>query len=61
MSRNEKIPLVGSQPDENFYTGEESSTNEGGTSGRSGRILHILTIISVLVACGSTIYGIFNA
>ncbi|CAF1201925.1 unnamed protein product [Rotaria sordida] len=57
----EKIPLVGSRTDDGFYTGQEISTGEIGTSGISRRILHGLTIISVLVACGCSIYGSVQA
>jgi hypothetical protein len=58
---DERIPLVGSQPDNSFYTGQETSTGEVGTSGGSRRILHGLTIISVIVACGGTVYGFFQS
>ncbi|CAF3782850.1 unnamed protein product [Rotaria sordida] len=53
----EKIPLTGSNTNNSFYTGKEASTGEVGTSGISRRVLHGLTIIPVLVACGCTIYG----
>jgi hypothetical protein len=43
--------------DNSFYTGKEASTGEIGTSGISRKILHGLTIISVLIACICTIYG----
>jgi len=57
----ERIPLTGSQPDSSFYTGQETSSGEAGTSGVSRRVLHGLTIISVIIAIGSTIYGYFQA
>lgn len=53
----EKIPLTGSYVDNNFYSGQEISTGEVGSSGISRRILHGLTIISVLIAGGCTAYG----
>ncbi|CAF1179503.1 unnamed protein product [Rotaria sordida] len=53
----EKIPLTGSNTNNSFYTGKEVSTGEVGTSRISRRVLHGLTIIPVLVACGCTIYG----
>ncbi|CAF0794717.1 unnamed protein product [Adineta steineri] len=59
--RSEKIPLTGSHVDAGFYTGREISTGDAGTSGISRRILHGLTIISVLIACGCSIYGSFQA
>ena len=59
---SEKIPLVGSKSiDNNYYTGAETSTGDAGTSGISRRVLHGLTIISVLIACGCSIYGSFQA
>jgi hypothetical protein len=54
----EKIPLVGPT---GFYTGDETFTGDAGTSGISRRVLHGLTIISVLIACGCSIYGSFQA
>jgi len=57
----ERIPLTGSNMDNSFYTGQEGSIGESGTSGRSRRVLHGLTIISVLIACGCTIYGSVQA
>ncbi|CAF1025973.1 unnamed protein product [Rotaria magnacalcarata] len=53
----EKLHLVGPKTDNGFYTGTEQSTGEVGTSGISRRILHGLTVISVLIACGCTAYG----
>jgi len=57
----ERIPLVGHQTDNSFYSGQEISTGEAGTSGISRRILHGLTIISVIIACGCTVYGSLQA
>lgn len=57
----ETQPLTGTSTDNNFYTGNEQSTGESGTRGVSKRILHGLTIISVLIAAGTSIYGIFEA
>jgi len=57
----ERIPLVGSQPDSSFYTGQEISAGEAGTSGVSRNILHGLTIISVIIALGCSIYGFFQS
>jgi hypothetical protein len=57
----EKIPLTGSHTDNGFYGGHETSAGDAGTSGMSRRILHGLTIISVLIAGGCTIYGCFQA
>src|ERR1700749_2185986 len=57
---SEGIPLVGPQPDASFYTGQETSTGEIGTSGISRKVLHGLTIISVIVAFCCTIYGFFQ-
>ena len=54
---SERIHLVGSHEDNNFYTGKETSTGEIGTSGISRRVLHGLTIISVLIAFGCSVYG----
>ncbi|CAF1012368.1 unnamed protein product [Rotaria sp. Silwood1] len=56
----EKIPLTGPITENSFYTGKEVSTGEVGSSGISRRVLHGLTIISVLIACGCTIYGLFQ-
>lgn len=53
----EKTPLAGPNPDSSFYSGKEVSTGNIGSAGLSRRILHGLTIISVLVASGCTIYG----
>ena len=58
---NEKIPLTGSNGDGSFYTSEESSVGSMGASGLSRRLLHGLTILSVLVAGGCTIYGSVEA
>jgi hypothetical protein len=58
---SERIPLVGSPTENGFYTGEETSTGDIGSSGASRRILHGLTIISVLGAIGTSIYGLFEA
>lgn len=58
---DERIPLAGSQQDNSFYSGQETSTGDVGTSGASRRILHGLTIISVLIACGCTGYGFITA
>jgi hypothetical protein len=58
---SERIPLVGSSTEDGFYTGEQRSAGEVGTTGVSRRILHGLTIISVMIAIGSTIYGYFQA
>jgi len=59
----ERIPLTGSQPqpDSSFYTGQEISAGEPGSSGVSRRILHGLTIISVIIALGCSIYGLFQS
>jgi hypothetical protein len=57
----EQVPLAGPNADSSFYTGQEVSTGEVGTSGISRRILHGLTIISVLIASGCTIYGSLQA
>jgi hypothetical protein len=61
----ERIPLVGppatSSTENGFYTGEETSTGDVGSSGVSRRILHAMTIISVLVAIGCSVYGYFVA
>ena len=58
----ERIPLTDPTSAENgFYTGEETSTGAVGATGASRRILHILTVISVLVAIGTSIYGFFEA
>jgi hypothetical protein len=59
--KSETIPLTGSPGGSGFYTGHEGSIGEGGTSGMSRRVLHGLTIISVLVAFGCTIYGSVQA
>jgi hypothetical protein len=58
---SEKISLVTPVLDSNFYSGQEISTGEIGTSGISRLILHGLTIISVLIASGCTIYGTIRA
>ncbi|CAF2771719.1 unnamed protein product [Rotaria sp. Silwood2] len=58
---DENIPLTGHKTDNSFYTGQETSTGEVGTSVISRRILHGLTIISVLIACGCSIYGSIQA
>jgi hypothetical protein len=58
---SETIPLTGSPADSSFYTGDEVSTGEVGTSGISRRVLHGLTILSVLIAFGCTIYGAVQA
>ena len=55
--RTERIPLVGSTAESSFYNKDEGSSGEPGTSGISRRILYGLTILSVLVACGCSIYG----
>lgn len=58
----ETIPLTGTSTDNNFYSGNEpSSGGESGTRGVTKRILHGLTIISVLIAAGTSVYGIFEA
>lgn len=58
----EKIPLTsGSNGDGSFYTGEERSIGSAGAGGLSRRLLHGLTIVSVLVAGGCTIYGSVEA
>ncbi|UJR32162.1 hypothetical protein I4U23_019629 [Adineta vaga] len=57
----ERIPLSSASVDASFYTGQEVSTGDSGTSGIARRILHGLTIISVLVAAGTTIYGSVQA
>jgi len=54
---SEKQPLTTPILDSNFYSGQEVSTGEIGAGGISRRILHGLTIISVLIASGCTIYG----
>ena len=56
----EKIPLGGNHGT-GFYSGSEQSGGEPGSSGFSRRILRVFTIISALVACGCSIYGIFEA
>ncbi|CAF1166320.1 unnamed protein product [Rotaria sp. Silwood1] len=61
MRSDEGIPLVRAQIDKSYYTGQERSTGEVGTSGISRRILQGLTIMSVLVACGCSIYGSVQA
>src|SRR5579871_6007869 len=58
---DEKKSLVRSQTDSGYYDGHEISTGEVGTSGISRQILHGLTIISVLIALGCSIYGSFQA
>ena len=58
---SERTPLTGASADDNFYSGEETSTGESGSKGVTKRILHGLTIISVLVAAGTSIYGIFQS
>jgi len=59
--RSEKIPLTGPYTDNGFYNGQETSTGDAGTGGISRRVLHGITIISVLIACGCSIYGSFQA
>ncbi|CAF0936111.1 unnamed protein product [Adineta steineri] len=54
---HEKLPLVTSNVDNSYYAGNERSTDDSGTNGRTRRILHGLTIISVLIAASFTIYG----
>ena len=56
----EKIALVGPKGDNGFYTGQETSSGEPGTSGISRRILPGLTIISVLIALGCSAYGVIQ-
>lgn len=59
---DEKSPLTGTtNPDNNFYTGQETSTGDVGSSGMSRRILHVLTVLSLLAAGACTIYGSFEA
>jgi hypothetical protein len=57
----ETTPLTGSNMDNSFYTGQEGSIGEYGTSGKLRRVLHGLPIIFVLIACGFTIYGSVQA
>lgn len=60
---DEKTPLTGnnSNPDNNFYTGQETSTGFTGSGEISRRILHGLTLVSFLAAIGCTIFGSVQA
>jgi hypothetical protein len=58
---NETAPLTGTNPENGFYTGQEVSSGEVGSSGMSRRLLHGLTIISILGASICTIYGSVEA
>ena len=57
----ENIGLLSHQGQNGFYAGDEKSTDDNGNSGKSQRILHLLTIVSVLIAAGCTIYGAVQA
>ena len=59
---DEKNPSTGTpNPDNTFYTGQEVSTGDIGSSGISRRILHVLTFLSLIAAGACTIYGSFEA
>jgi hypothetical protein len=58
---SERAPLVASPTDNGFYTGQETSAGEAGTSGVSRRVLHGVTIVSVIIACACSVYGLFQA
>lgn len=58
---NENVGLLSHQGQNGFYAGDEKSTDDGGSTGKSRRILHLLTIVSVLIAAGCTIYGVVQA
>ncbi|CAF0764556.1 unnamed protein product [Adineta ricciae] len=57
---SERIPLS-SGIDSSFYAAHEVSARDSGTSGIARRIVPGLTIVCVLFAAGSTIYGSVQA
>lgn len=57
----EKTPAPGTTPENGYYTGQETSTGDIGSSGLPYKILHAATLISVLVAFGCTISGSVQA
>jgi hypothetical protein len=58
---DEKLPLTGTNPENGFYTGQEVSGGDVGSTGISRRLLHGLTAISVLGASICTVYGSIQA
>jgi hypothetical protein len=57
---DERLALVSNKNNNNFYSGQQVSSGEPGTNGISRYILHGVTVISVLIACGCSIYGVYQ-